>query len=218
MFSRRWAQVGLILMVVGVAVLVWPACQYLLSHFRQVNLMAEFDEAIPVVTSVVPDEYVQQDRQQDRVAPAGDYEEEELVDEGPFIILIRKLQLRAAVVDGVTAEELASGPGFYTHSPRPGQPGNVAIAGHRNSHGAWFRDLNELEKGDTIILQSPRATYLYSVESVFVVERDAWEVVYPTDEPKLTLTTCHPIGSVEQRLIVRADYVGMAETPLDSPQ
>ena len=126
------------------------------------------------------------------------------VDEGPFVISIPKLEVEAAVLDGVELSVLAQGPGFYPDTPRPGQDGNVAVAGHRTTYGAWFRNVDRLEAGDTIVFTSAQGTYTYLVEDVFAVASNAWEVVDPTEEPKLTLTTCHPPGSASQRLVVRA--------------
>ena len=40
-----------------------------------------------------------------------------------------------------TTADLAIGPGHYTGSALPGQPGDFAVAGHRVGQGAPFNDL-----------------------------------------------------------------------------
>src|ERR687891_388356 len=45
---------------------------------------------------------------------------------------------------------LRSGPGHYPGTSLPGARGTVAIAGHRSTYGAPFRDVDEFERGDRI--------------------------------------------------------------------
>ena len=52
------------------------------------------------------------------------------------------------VVEGTDADQLRSGPGHYPGTPLPGEPGNVAIAGHRTTYLHPFYNLNELVPGD----------------------------------------------------------------------
>lgn len=124
-----------------------------------------------------------------------------------LVLSIPRLNLKTAVVEGVTPRDLGMGPGLYPDSARPGETGNVAIAGHRNVFGSWFRHLNRLGPGDRISITYRGNVYEYSVEKVFIVAENDWSVVAPTDYKALTLTTCDPPGNVIQRLIVRARQV-----------
>ena len=132
------------------------------------------------------------------------------VDEGDpvAIIEIPDLGVSKFVVAGVAASDLKKGPGHYPMTPQPGHLGNVAIAGHRTTYGEPFRQLDELEEGDDIVLTDVRGrTFVYQVTQAFVVEpQDSW-VVATTDPTRalLTLTTCHPEFSAKQRLIVTAE-------------
>jgi sortase A len=110
------------------------------------------------------------------------------------------------VLRGTTTEILNKGPGWYEESALPGQ-GNTAIAGHRTMHGAWFRHLDSLNTGDEIKLTFDGWVYNYTVEKVFPISNNDWSVINPTAYPALTLTTCHPVGSAAQRLVVRAALV-----------
>lgn len=124
-----------------------------------------------------------------------------------LVLSIPRLNLKTAVVEGVTPRDLSMGPGLYPDSALPGERGNVAIAGHRNVFGSWFRHLNRLAPDDTISITYQDNVYEYSVEKVFIAAENDWSVVAPTDYRALTLTTCDPPGNVTQRLIVRARQI-----------
>lgn len=123
---------------------------------------------------------------------------------------IPKLSVKAVIVSDVNPRDLKQGPGHYPMTPFPGEMGNSALAGHRTTYGAWFRNLHKLEAGDTIRVVYGDVTVAYAVEKVFVVPRTQWTVVAPTSYPALTLTTCDPPGSDRQRLVVRARLVEVA--------
>lgn len=123
---------------------------------------------------------------------------------GMMIINIEKLDVRATVVGGTTVSDLKKGPGLYEISPLPHEDkGNVLIAGHRTTYGAWFRHVDKLKEGDTITLEYEGSVYTYSVEDVFIVDKKDWSVTKPLGYSAITLTSCHPLGSDRQRIIVR---------------
>ena len=122
-------------------------------------------------------------------------------------IIIPRSGVDADVVHGTTPEHLAQGPGFYPEGSLPHLGGNVAIAGHRTTYGAWFRHLDRLEAGDPIYLIYDGRFYRYEVQRVWVIAYNDWSVIAQTDQHVLTLTTCHPPGSSAYRLAVRAHWV-----------
>jgi sortase A len=113
------------------------------------------------------------------------------------------------VVAGTTASALRAGAGHYPETPLPCEIGNVAIAGHRTTYGRPFHNLDLLNPGDRITLETPIGSCTYEVSrEPWIVMPTAIEVVANTpDEAALTLTTCHPKGSARERLIVRATMV-----------
>lgn len=123
------------------------------------------------------------------------------------LIRIPAINVRAVVLYGTSRSVLAQGPGLYEISSLPDQPGNVAIAGHRTTYGAWFRHVDRLQPGDYIELDYRGSTYVYQVERVWVIQPNDWSVVAQVEDSVLTLTTCHPPGSAAQRLAVRARLV-----------
>src|SRR5215203_2333052 len=58
-------------------------------------------------------------------------------------LLIPSIGVSEYVVEGTDADNLRKGPGHYPDTPLPGQHGTSAIAGHRTTYGAPFRNLNE---------------------------------------------------------------------------
>ncbi len=125
---------------------------------------------------------------------------------------IPKIGLEKHVVEGVGVPDLKKGPGHYPGTAMPGTAGNAAIAGHRTTYGAPFFDLDQLAPGDPIFVTTSLGRFRYDVrETKIVAPDDAW-VLDPTDDNRLTLTTCEPKYSAAKRLIVVADLVG---DPLD---
>lgn len=126
-------------------------------------------------------------------------------------IVIPKIKRSEALVEGAGVEDLKTGPGHYPSTPLPGELGNVGIAGHRTTYGNPFFNLDLLEPGDPIYIQTLYGKFRYDVERSFIVSPKDRKVLANTpDESVLTLTTCHPKYSAAQRLIVRARLVGEA--------
>ena len=123
------------------------------------------------------------------------------------VLWIPRIDLELGVVEGVGVADLKRGPGHYPGTPLPGEPGNAAIAGHRTTYGAPFSRLDELVPGDAILLSTRAGTSRYEVSDTLVVRPSQREVLAPTPDSRLTLTTCHPRYSAAQRLIVVARLV-----------
>ena len=117
---------------------------------------------------------------------------------------IPKIGVNQYVVEGTSEADLSKGPGHYSGTAMPGQAGNVAIAGHRTTHGAPFNRLGQLAPGDRIIVTTTFGqswTYIVSAAPVAVSPRDVAVLNYFGDN-RITLTTCTPEFSATQRLIV----------------
>jgi sortase A len=109
-----------------------------------------------------------------------------------------------AIVQGVGESDLQQGPGHYPGTAMPGQPGNTAIAGHRTTYGAPFYNLDQLQPGDPITVQTTQGVLRYQVVKSHVVAPDDVSVLDPIPLPILTLTTCNPRYSASTRLVVVA--------------
>jgi sortase A len=144
--------------------------------------------------------------------------------EAVAMLRIPKIGVESAVVQGVEVEDLRKGPGHYPETPLPGQLGNAAIAGHRTTYGQPFNRLDELSPRDEIEVTTLAGSFRYvvdpqtdgdgNVSGHLVVQPDQVEVLQPTPNPAvpgtdfatLTLTTCNPKFSAEERLVVKATW------------
>lgn len=124
------------------------------------------------------------------------------------------------VIEGVRTNDLADGPGHFPETPLPGQLGNAAIAGHRTTHGQPFIDIDRVQPGDEIVVQTLAGQYVYLVESQQIVSPNDYQLVIPTIDPTvatLTLTSCHPKYSARQRIVVTARLDESRSAPVTEP-
>ena len=133
-------------------------------------------------------------------------------------LVIPKANVDKIIVEGVGVEDLKKAPGHYPGTPMPGEPGNSAIAGHRTTYGAPFYDLSNLEIGDPIMVTTGLGEFRYEVIESLVVAPEATEVLNPTEDNRLTLTTCNPRYSAAERLIISAKLVTTPVTPPPPPE
>jgi sortase A len=122
-------------------------------------------------------------------------------------MVIPKIGVNKAIVEGTGTADLREGPGHYSGTPLPGEAGNAAIAGHRTTYGAPFYRLNELGSGDLITVTTPQGSFRYVVNKSMDVDPSDVSVIDPTTTNQLTLTTCTPRYSAAQRLVVQAALV-----------
>ncbi len=122
-------------------------------------------------------------------------------------IEISSIGLVAMIMEGVDGKTLRVAVGHIPRTALPGQQGNVALAGHRDT---FFRGLRNIHKDDEITLVTLHGSYLYRVDSTQVVDPKDIKVLAPTVGDILTLVTCYPfyfVGPAPNRFIVRAHRV-----------
>ena len=120
---------------------------------------------------------------------------------------ISSIDLTAMIMEGVDGRTLRHAVGHIPGTPLPGQRGNVALAGHRDT---FFRGLRNIHKDDEITLTTLHGTYSYRVDSTQVVEPQDVNVLAATADDLLTLVTCYPfyfVGPAPKRFIVRAHRI-----------
>jgi sortase A len=121
------------------------------------------------------------------------------------------VQMSATVLEGSDDGTLARGAGHIEQTAFPGEPGNIGIAGHRDT---TFRAVRNLRAGDPLELTTSDRIYRYQISKTFVVEPEDVYVLDPGDQPMLTLVTCYPfnyIGHAPHRYIIQAVLIGEAE-------
>jgi sortase A len=111
------------------------------------------------------------------------------------------------VVEGTDTGDLRKGPGHYPETPLPGEPGTAAIAGHRTTYGAPFRDIDDLKPRQVIRVDMPDGTFVYRVEEVRIVDDSDLSVLEAVGHRRLMLSACHPLYSAAERVIVFARQV-----------
>lgn len=128
---------------------------------------------------------------------------------------IPRLGYDEIVLEGATPRTLAFGPAHMLSGADFGEPGNLLLAGHRTS---WFRSLEGIRDGDSILLDSydvHRRTVrhqVYTVRFTRVTNPSDTALLAETMDDELTLITCYPFGArptSPQRFIVRASAVDL---------
>jgi sortase A len=120
---------------------------------------------------------------------------------------IPRLSLSTIVVEGIAKSALRRAVGHIPGTALPGEPGNVGIAGHRDT---FFRSLKDIQVQDIIVVSTRWGEYRYRVVSSRVVGPNEVEVLAPSSDEVLTLVTCHPfymVGPAPNRFIIRAERV-----------
>ncbi|MGY2076270.1 MULTISPECIES: class E sortase [unclassified Blastococcus] len=146
------------------------------------------------------------------------------------------------ILEGTTENELSQGPGHYADTAMPGEPGNVALAGHRVGKGSPFLELDAMRAGDPIVVETADTWFVYRVlgdpatgdvdadpsgiPGMQIVSPSDVSVIAPTPNADvavgptgsyLTLTTCHPRFSAKQRLIIHAELDGAGIPKAEMP-
>jgi len=112
---------------------------------------------------------------------------------------------------------LYGGVAHYPSSSLPGENGNVFIFGHstdkafvKNRAFTAFTKLHDVKVGDDVLIKSNNVIYYYRITSVEILSPEKTKIYMDSPEPKLTLSTCWPVGNPLNRTVVEAKYIGMA--------
>jgi len=115
------------------------------------------------------------------------------------------------VFEGTGDLTLNRGAGLIAGMGRPGRPGNVGIAAHRDS---FFRGLKDIKVGDQIELNARSREFAYKVEDIEIVDPGDVSVLKSRSKPSLTLVTCYPfyfVGDAPMRYIVHAALLNLSK-------
>jgi sortase A len=119
------------------------------------------------------------------------------------------------VVQGVSLDALAYGPGHYPQTVLPGQTGTVGMACHRTGWGSPCININQMVPGDLIFIDTTAGRYTYRVTArpKQIEKTDGWVLngdPNSTDPYKLAITTCTPPHTSLHRLVIWADQISPA--------
>ena len=123
------------------------------------------------------------------------------------------------VQHGTSDDVLAEGLGHFAGTAGPGEVGNYALAGHRVTHGEPLRDMPSLRPGDTVVVETPRRTFTYRLDTdpnlLTVSFTGVWVIdplpenpvpggIQPRQRPGqrlITLTTCSELFHTDNRMV-----------------
>lgn len=209
-FAMVWTGV-LTLGIVAYQLVVTDILNDRVQEEARSGLVDEFEERRTTlerpVTVTVPEPTTETTAPSTATVDTVAFHPEDAVEEGDALGVIRigSIDLDWVLFGGVTPATLNQGPGHMPWTPLPGQPGNAVVSGHRTTYGAPFYDLDQLEPGDVIEVETAIGVHEYTVrDTIIVTAQDVW-VTDPKPGAWLTLTTCHPKFSAAQRLIVQAE-------------
>lgn len=135
--------------------------------------------------------------------PAASLRQVAAAEEAWGLIEVSRINVRAFVAEGVGSKTLRVAVGHIPDTAFPDEPGNVGLAGHRDS---VFRPLAKLVVGDVVTLTTRTATFDYRIETIEVVAPTRVDVLAPSEESVLTLVTCYPfdlVGPAPLRMVAR---------------
>jgi sortase A len=119
-------------------------------------------------------------------------------------LIVPKLDISQIVLAGDSGEALAFGPGHSFASAMPDEHGTVMISGHRDTH---FRFLQNLKKGERLILKTQSGIHYYTVSVTRIV--DSKDFIIDSNKDELVLVTCYPFNSAitggTERYLVHAE-------------
>lgn len=141
-----------------------------------------------------------------------DYDERSYYKDSDMKLIVPRLGVKSEVSDGTSSADLKKGPGLYDISDLPGEGDrNVIIAAHRMGNSAWFYDIDKITSGDKLTILFGGKSYDYEYENTVIIDKADWSVTGKKGYSLLTLTSCHPRGSNEQRIAVTAKLVKITE-------
>ena len=204
---------GEVLLTAGVVVLLFVAYQLVWTN-------VEADRAAQAHTSDLVQRWQNDPTKQEFDLPLASGE--------PFALMyIPRLGARfeTPVLEGVRLDYLAQGVGHYPGTALPGEVGNFAVAGHRATNGEPFAELDRVQVGDQVVVETATTWYTYTVYQTQIVPPTQVDVILPvpgqphaTPHKKLlTLTTCNPRWASYERLVVHAELTSQQPKSMGQP-
>ncbi len=96
----------------------------------------------------------------------------------------------------------------------PGEKGNIYITGHssnyvwvKQKYNSIFSNISKLVVGDMVYVKFGKEVYVYKVYDQKIVASNDLSILDPTNESRLTLATCWPLGTSLKRMVVLANQI-----------
>ena len=135
-----------------------------------------------------------------------------------FKLSIPSIQVDVPVIENINwqnpneyLEALRRGAIHFKNTSLPNQGGNIVVSAHSfgnenyaGSYDSIFEDLDRLNENDLIYVRYQNKNYTYKVIEKKIVEPQDLSVIEDSKEEFLTLITCYPVGTIDERLVVKA--------------
>ncbi len=121
-------------------------------------------------------------------------------------VLINSIEVEGNIFEGLDPNTMNKGFWHFPSSNFPGQKGNTVIIGHRYAklppNKDTFFNLDKVKVGDRIEILQLDSKYTYIVTETKIVEKNDISVLQDYSDYRITLVTCSPLWSSDQRLVV----------------
>lgn len=204
-----------ILIIVGLAIILFPFGRNLYGDYQQRLLLEDWDRVSQMLAEEAleiddgdDEELVNAQAEAERLKrkKAEERERQAYIAENiEAVLIIEKINLRLPVLRGTSQKNLLISAASLENTIKAGEVGNYAIAGHRNyGRGRHFNRLDELGLGDLLSVEAKDCIYIYEVtEKLYVGSDEVWVLEANGQDAEITLITCHPINNPSQRLVVK---------------
>ena len=123
-------------------------------------------------------------------------------------ITINSIEVEGKVYEGTDSITMDRGFWHFPISRLPGQKGNMVIIGHRYAklppNRDTFFNLDKVKIGDSIEVLQNNNQFTYIVTDTKVVEKNDVSILQDYSDYRITLITCTPLWTANQRLVIVA--------------
>lgn len=219
------SRVLLLLMVIGIALLIYPSLSDYWNSFHQSRAIRTYAERVARVDSGEYEKMIRDARRYNLVLAANGIQwemgEEQLKEYHSLLnfdgtgvmgyIDVPKIRVKLPIYHGTEEGVLQTSIGHLAETSLPvgGEGSHCTLSGHRGLPSAkLFSDLDKLVEGDTFTLSILNESYTYEVDQIRVVEpKDLSLLQIEPGQDLCTLVTCTPYGVNTHRLLVRGHRI-----------
>jgi len=132
--------------------------------------------------------------------------ERKVLEELKTKIKISSIEVEGYIYEGTDAKTMNVGFWHFPISHHPGQRGNSVIIGHRYAKlppdKDTFFNLDKVRVGDKITIEQHNNSFTYIITDTMIVEKNDISVLQNFDDYRITLITCTPLWTADQRLVI----------------
>ena len=223
--GRGSSRILLLMMVIGIALLIYPSLSDYWNSFHQSRAIRTYAERVARVDSGEYEKMIRDARRYNLALAANGIQwemgEEQLEEYHSLLnfdgtgvmgyIDVPKIRGKLPIYHGTEEGVLQTSIGHLAETSLPvgGEGSHCTLSGHRGLPSAkLFSDLDRLVEGDTFTLSILNESYTYEVDRIRVVEpKDLSELQIEPGQDLCTLVTCTPYGVNTHRLLVRGHRI-----------